>query len=386
MIDGLEVKPVFSPHPVETTVMFFRAMWNDGYRSYAHFADICTLDRLERLTDRTSDFSVALSEKVRRNYLTPVDVKKLDIGGGMIHGSAEDFRDDNSERIVLSHTASPLTVSQKEIGADTSFGMTDVLIRAADAGTEYHIPDLLRHNYPGVPDYDIEMLANCHAATYSIGTILVKRRSNPETVYLLMNGLIEILDAATHTQNILTAGSMIGERNCLFGEPSSRTYRAGSFIRVLEIPGEMYRSFISRNELRESIKGHLDKKHFLEGTYLLGDRIAGVTLNAIAQEMSEHTATKGETIVPDRSLVLIAEGRVGIYCNDKYVGAAGVSEAVGEPQILGETSFQMGYTAKTDLRYYLVSCEILQQIPIVSWKLLEQLNRRIQSCKAIFQD
>ncbi|MFW5644001.1 MAG: cyclic nucleotide-binding domain-containing protein [Alkalispirochaeta sp.] len=386
MIDGLEVKPVYSPHPVETTIMFFRTLWNDGYRSYAHFADICSLEQLDRLTDRTDEFSVHLAETIRRNYLTPANVKKLDIGGGMIHGIAEDFRDDNSDRIVLSHTSQPLTVSQKEIGADTSFGMTDVLVRANDADTEYHIPDLLRYNFPGVPEYDIQMLANCPALTYSIGSILVKRCTRLDTVFLLMNGLVEILDAATNTQNILTAGSMIGERNCLFNEPSSRTYRAGSFIRVLEIPGGMYRSFIGRNNLKESIRSHLEKKHFLEGTYLLGDRIAGVTLNGIAQEMSEHTAKKGDAIVPESSLVLIVEGTVGIYCSDKYVGTAGVNEAVGEPQILGETSFTLTYTAKSDLRYYRVACDVLQQIPIVSWKLLEQLNRRIQSCRAIFQE
>ncbi|MDA3947888.1 MAG: cyclic nucleotide-binding domain-containing protein [Spirochaeta sp.] len=385
MIDGLEVKPVFSPHPVETTVMFFRALWHDGYRTYAHFADICSLDQLKQLTDKTNPFSVQLAETVRRNYSTAADVKKLDIGGGMIHGLAEDFRDDNSDRIVLSHTAKPLTVGQKEIGADTSFGMTDVLIHANDVDTEYHTPDLLRHNYPGVPEYDINMLSNCPATTYSVGTILVKRRTVPETVYLVMNGLVEALDAETRLQNVLTAGSMIGERNCLFNQASSRTYRAESFIRVLEIPGEMYRSFIRRNGLQEPIRAHLERKHFLEGTYLLGDRIAGVTLNAIAQEMAEHHAVKGDRIAPEHSLVLIAEGRIAMYCADKYMGAAGVSEAVGEPSILGETSFDLRYVAKTDLRYYTVPCDVLQKIPIVSWKLLEQLNRRIQSCKAIFQ-
>lgn len=385
MIDGLEVKPVYSPHPVETTIMFFRAMWNEGYRTYAHFADICTFEQLERLTDTGSELSRQLSTTVRRNYLTPVDVKKIDIGGGMIHGNAEDFREDDSDRVVLSHTSEPLSVSQKEIGADTSFGMTDVLIKAADAGTEYHIPDLLRHNFPGVPDFEINMLANCTAHTYSIGTILVKRHTIPETVYLLMNGLVETLDSSTGVQNIITAGSMIGERNNLFKKRAERTYRAGSFIRVLEIPGEMYRSFIHRNDLGESIGDHLNKKHFLEGTYLLGDRIAGVTLNTIAQEMSEHTGKAGEEIEPDHALVLVAEGTVSIYCNEKYIGTARIGEAVGEPEILGEQSFTTRYTAKTDIRYYRVSCEILQKIPIVSWKLLEQLNRRRQHCAAIFQ-
>ncbi len=386
MIEGLEVKPVFSPHPVETTVMFFRTLWQDGYRSYAHFADICSLDQLEKLTDRDNPVSVAITETVRRNYFTIADIKKLDIGGGMIHGVAEDFRNDDSRRIVLSHTSHPLTLSQKEIGADTSFGMTDVLIKATDAEVEYHIPALLRHNISGIPEYDINMLANCPSRTYSIGTILVKRRERPETVFLLMNGLVEMLDGETRTRNIVTAGSMIGERPTLLGETVNRTYRAGSFIRVLEIPGELYRSVVKRNGLLREITTHLERKHFLEGTYLLGDRISGAVLNTIARELVEKREKKGESIRPEGALILIAEGRAGIHCRDKYVGSAGPGEGVGEPELLGEARFTLQYTAKTDVRYYRIPCDVLQKIPIVSWKLLEQLNRRMQSCAAIFQE
>jgi hemerythrin len=386
MIDGLEVKPVFSPHPVETTVMFFRTLWENGYRTYAHFADICSLEQLEKLTDRDNPISAALAERVRRNYFTVTDIKKIDIGGGMIHGVAEDFRNDDSQRIVLSHTSNPLTLSQKEIGADTSFGMTDVLIKAAPAGAEDHTPVLLRHNFPGIPDYDLDMLANCPSRTYSIGTILLKRRERPETVFLLMNGLVEMLDAETKTRNIVTAGSMIGERATLSGEPVNRTYRAGSFVRVLEIPGELYRSVVKRHGMLRKITTHLERKHFLEGTYLLGDRISGAVLNTVAGKLTEEEARKGATIHPEEALVLIAEGKVGVYCRDKYVGSAGPGEGVGEPELLGEARFSLQYKAKTDVRYYRIPCDVLKKIPIVSWKLLEQLNRRMQSCAAIFQE
>jgi hemerythrin len=48
-IDTLEVKPVFSPHPVETTVMLFRTLDRNGYRTYAHFADIASLGLLRKM-------------------------------------------------------------------------------------------------------------------------------------------------------------------------------------------------------------------------------------------------------------------------------------------------------------------------------------------------
>ena len=51
--EGLEVMPVFSPHPVETSVFFFRAFWEKGYRTYAHLADISSFEVLRKMVTRT---------------------------------------------------------------------------------------------------------------------------------------------------------------------------------------------------------------------------------------------------------------------------------------------------------------------------------------------
>ena len=36
----------FSPHPVETNILFFRTLWKDGYVEYAHMADIASFEVL----------------------------------------------------------------------------------------------------------------------------------------------------------------------------------------------------------------------------------------------------------------------------------------------------------------------------------------------------
>ncbi len=48
-IGDIEAKPVYSPHPVETTIFFFRAGQGDGRRVYAHLADIPSFEVLEKL-------------------------------------------------------------------------------------------------------------------------------------------------------------------------------------------------------------------------------------------------------------------------------------------------------------------------------------------------
>ena len=88
-VDGLEVMPVLLPHPVETTVFFFRALWEKGYRTYAHLADISSFEVLRKMIteDPTRNgISQSFYDSCTQKLLTPVNVKKIDIGGGLIHG------------------------------------------------------------------------------------------------------------------------------------------------------------------------------------------------------------------------------------------------------------------------------------------------------------
>ena len=48
-IDGLEVKPVFSAHPIETNILFFRTFWINGFKTYAHLADITSFSVLDSM-------------------------------------------------------------------------------------------------------------------------------------------------------------------------------------------------------------------------------------------------------------------------------------------------------------------------------------------------
>ena len=93
--------------------------------------------------------------------LTPVNVKKIDIGGGLIHGRAEDFSSDASGKLYLSHTSLPLTDSQKEIGSSAAFGQQDVLVpMQADPLLEAGIR-FLREYFPAASEDDVGMLGNC---------------------------------------------------------------------------------------------------------------------------------------------------------------------------------------------------------------------------------
>ncbi|MGD9940934.1 MAG: bacteriohemerythrin [Clostridia bacterium] len=133
-LDGIEVMPVFSPHPVETDIFYFRAKGPDGYRTFAHLADLTAFSVLdEMVTDDPTKpgISAAFAQRAKQAYLVPADIKKIDIGGGMIHGDVFDFSGDTSGEILLSHTARELGPAELAIGRRPDFGETQVLVPAS---------------------------------------------------------------------------------------------------------------------------------------------------------------------------------------------------------------------------------------------------------------
>ena len=214
VINGLEVCPVFSPHPVETNILFFRTLWKDGYVEYAHMADIASFEVLEGMITEDPEapgISREMFEKTREHYLKPVQLKKIDIGGGLIHGKAEDFIDDTSEKIILSHTAQELTNQQKVTGSAVSFGATDVLIPGNSDYSMRTAHGFLRGYYSGVEDSDINMLLNCGHEIYNAGTLLIHHNEVPKSVFLILTGTVEFIASEDSRSSILSSGSVVGD-------------------------------------------------------------------------------------------------------------------------------------------------------------------------------
>lgn len=131
-IDGLEVRPVLSPHPVETNVYYFRSYWGDTYRTYGHLADVASFRVLENNIyhdpEQENPSFAQLLAQVKTDYLLPTDLKKIDIGGGLIHGDAVDFQEDPTPNILLAHISRPLSHEEKQVGSFAPFGSVTPLV------------------------------------------------------------------------------------------------------------------------------------------------------------------------------------------------------------------------------------------------------------------
>jgi hemerythrin len=379
-LDGMEVKPVFSPHPVETTIFHFRALAEGGYRSYAHFADVVGLKTLAgMITDDPSKPGLdrSLYDQIVADYAEPSDIKKIDIGGGMIHGEATDFTSDHSSRIILAHTSLPLTREQKRIGSGSSFGSVDVLIPSHRDFLSRAAFHFLADHLSGVPAPELGGLLNGPVVTFNPESILLRGGNQHDRIYLLLTGLVELLDEESDFRAELSAGAFLGEMSGLQDMPALETIRALSFVQALALPADLYRAFIMRHDLFAGISRLFETREFLSRTWLLGDVVSTGTLNAIAKNAKTIRVAAGMQIDQAAPAVyLIETGRISRILGEKLLESLGPGDFFGEERAVFDVPVIASFKCDTEVVLYQLPTSQLGEIPNVRWKLFETFGRR----------
>ena len=411
LVEGLEVMPVLSPHPVETTVFFFRALWEKGYRTYAHLADISSFEVLRKMVTgdpRKNGISQSFYDTFTQQLLPPVNVKKIDIGGGLIHGRAEDFAGDASAKVFLSHTSAPLTDAQKEIGSCAAFGQQDVLVQSQVDSLQHDGVRALRSYFPTVAEHDIATLGNAPLVSYAPDTIMQRADAPVSDVFLVLSGQVELIDSKTGLHNRESAGSIIGELDCFSGENARRTCRALSHVTALRIPCEIYVAFLGRSGLVEELRKVQAHRQILQGTWLFGEMISFPLQIRIAKSMSRRQVREDTQLVPQgkAEILLLSEGLVTVFLGGRPIENLKPGGFFGEETLMrGARELPPGWSerfgiseppgkeveavhhlfdarALLDSTLYSVPAEAIEDIPAVQWKLMETYERRLKSFRA----
>jgi hemerythrin len=372
-VDGLEVKPVNSPHPVETTIFWFRSLWEGGYRSYAHLADIVSRQVLDGFVGK-GGISPEYRDRVWEEYHRYADVKKIDAGRGLIHGMAEDFVDDPSTRLVLSHYEGSLSNAEKEIGANATFGQSEILIpargdRIRDAAARYlngAMPELKRH--------DALTLLNGKIYTYPPGTPLIKKGQIPDAVLLVISGSAEYIAADTQPVCRFTAGSLIGETEILEGTKSGGSYRTRGYLKALRMPDDLYIHALKRADLKEHRSRLALKRRFLRATAFPGWVVSSPRVDYLANAMEIRPWRRGASIVGgDDLLYALNEGRAVVEDPDESRELA-----VGEPFNISaviptskEAAAPPKWTSLEESKIAVIPGETVREVPVLAWTLDE---------------
>lgn len=384
-IEGLEVRPIHSPHPVETTVFLFRSPWEDRVKTYAHFADIAAFDVLDGMVTDDPDapgLSRKRCEGVKKDYLTPTDVKKLDIGGGMIHGKAEDFRHDRSTKILLAHTALPLTDRQKEIGAGAPFGTTEQLIPAFQDYGRRMAHEFLSAYFPEAPPHQIRILLNNQVEAFTPESIILKEGVINQEMFLVLTGNVEVIQSGDKNGGggggLLYAGTLVGEVSGLFRTPSRQTFRAASFVQALRIPSNLYIKYVNLNRLYRETERLLEIRELFQQSWLFGEGLSYAVQTGLAQGARRHSVSlkNGYFKVKYGRLFLIKKGRMERFLGNQVHETLRQGDFFGEESAIFGAPALFGVRPMEDSELYEIPGEMLADIPIVRWKLFETYERR----------
>ncbi len=388
-VDGLEVKPMMSPHPVETSVFQFRALGPKGYKTYYHLADIAADKVLKNMvTDDPNEpgLSPELFQKVRSNYQEFSDLKKIDVGGGLIHGDSHDFADDKSEKIILAHIARPLTTAEKQIGSGADFGTVDVLIPSSQEYLRRHAFLHIREFFSELPIGRLEILLNNEVRTCNPHEILVRQGEPIEELLLILSGNAESIIAETGETYRLGAGDLLSELPLLRGSSAITTYRATSFLTALVIPADLYLTFVDNFTQRQGVIDLAEKRAWLRRTPLFHQGLCSKILNRIASGMVAAEIDDGEIIVNEdnRSVLrLIDDGILKRFVDDYVVETLSGGDFFNEGRSLFDLEPKSHLHSIGPSKLWDVSTSVISDIPIVRWRILETHSRRLQLIRDI---
>jgi hemerythrin len=380
-VDGFEVLPSLSPHPVETNIFYFRMQTTDGgWRSYAHLADTISRRVYQSFIEQNDDDCELLKQCYERtwsSYMRPVNVKKIDVNGGLIHGEADDYADDRSGKIVFSHTSGDLTDWQRELGCNATFGSEELLIPASEDYLEQSAYHYLDNYFPEVSRYEKLKIVRNQRILINSGTIILPKDKKIEYVYLTLSGIVEHIDVGSGIKQRLEAGTILGEVAAMSTEPTLGAYRALSYVKALRIPVKTYQEFIYKNVDLSQYNQTLHLCNLLQESQLFKQITSRPLMADIARHIEYKDYKENEILNEgaNNSVGIILEGMAGIFYKDTLVETLSTGSYYGEESFLNISDLTPTVVALAPLRTLSLSLEIFFKIPVLLWSLIESSDK-----------
>ncbi len=382
-IEGLEVVASISPHPVETAIYRFKTMSNTGnIKTYSHNVDIISERVLKAMLEKNTESSYKMGidkefyDEVMKNYNSYADIKKIDIGGGLIHGEAVDFNSDKdkSGKKLLSHTHRELNETEKQIGIDIPFGHTEVLIKAEQNYLRKLAKEYLEILFPKAKEYQLNVILNCKIKRYSEEEQFINKDSYGTNAFLVITGTVIVIKQ-NNMQKTIRAGSIVGDLVALETEKGESICKTVTPCNILTIPSQVLKKFLGDAKLRDEFTVNKEKRFFIQSTTVLDDGISTLDQYLIAKSTYFEYYSKNQIIIKEgencRGLFFVGEGEVEIYKNGHLLEVIKPFSVACEKAFLESIKSQITMKAKTSCKIGRIEDKYILEIPIIRFRLRE---------------
>ena len=379
-VNGLEVKPVYSPHTVETNTFSFRVKHENEYKSDAHLSDTINLKEFNLIVSKFPDiFSESEIDYVEKNYLSKVNLKKIDVGGGLIHGHLSDYEHDESELVVLAHTSSAVQ-SDKENFVNVDFGTTHVLIEDDELSPlKFKSRMYLKQYFDMLDEGEIDLLVNNQKIVlFKPGETIIKR-GETTNLYLIISGLVCQNDPSTKDQR-LDAGNFIGYSRRYFRQDLPGSYVAWSYVYCIEYEESFLNRFVLKFDLIDDVNSRINMMRALRNTELVDHQLSNAVINWLSKNTnlvtSEDYDFNKEAL--DSNLFPITRGRAYISFDHGQKISIGVGEHFGGWRLMQDYRINQEFTCDDDIEVLAISVDKIMKVPKLLWRLLELEERGFQ--------
>jgi hemerythrin len=378
--DGMEVMPLASPHPVETCIFLMRVRDDEAYKTYAHWADIVSLDVLRRMVSKGPAKEILgpdYVDKVRAIYLKPATVKKIDGGGGMIHGEALDFAEDASDKIILAHRATRFSPEQLEVGSSAIFGAVDILIPSSQDYLRQRAFGHLAPVFPDATPAELNGLLRSPIVDFNAGSLIMRRGKMATHVYLLLSGTVEQIVPGLEAPLNVVSGALLGGQALTGTGMLTDSWRAASPVRAMRIGLGAMRAFLHHGGRFERWQTRWEEITFMRMTKLFGERISLLDQDRLVSVLRFVEVSKGDAVLPtENEFCVIRKGELSVKYSERSTEKVGAGGFIGEEGVLGKGPSTWVARATKDSTLAWIPAKAVRQLPIVMWKMLESHDKR----------
>jgi hemerythrin len=367
---SVQVQPRFSPHPVETNIYYFRYQENSETKIFGHLADIVSSAVLSKMKNPEDKYHISdeFFNKTIQSYLQPSDVKKIDAGGGMIHGEVIDFAEDLSGKLILAHSSMPFPEDQLTSACTAEFGSADLRV-PQDQEIFFKAKALrwLQQRLPTLKKEDLKKLIRQPIKEIPRGQNLLIHDQKAEYLPLLLTG------QAKQNGLLYPVGTLLGEANALGDLPASQDIVSVGPVRFLPISKNHYKDLLKKHKLLKKRIALLNDRDELRNLPMLRYGLCDTQLENLLENSERINFKKNQPVVlPKNTLGILEVGEVQFMSGSTLVTLAEKS-VLGISEVIGHQFFRSEKTTKKS-QVLCIPADNLLKIPGVRWFLQRTLQ------------
>jgi len=201
---------------------------------------------------------------------------------------------------------------------------------------------------------------------------------------LVLSGNAEEISNESHEVVRLTAGDFLGELPALQGTEANATFRATSFLSVLVIPSQQYLAFIDQYADRHLIEDLARKRLWLRNTWLFNEGLSYPVHNRVANSMMMSELEDG--LVPENEdnqniIRILDSGVIKRFSDDNVLETLRSGDFFNEGRAIFNVVPKSHWLTIGSAQVWDIPADVIDDIPIVRWKLLETFRRRVQTVR-----